>query len=377
MSDENKDQLYMQRVFELASRGSGKTSPNPMVGCVIVKDGHVIAEGFHHRYGEKHAEIDAIEKANTSVEGATLYCNLEPCCNGIPGKKTPPCTNRIIQEKIKKVVISTLDPNPYVAGKGIQELQEAGVEVVVGIGAEQAVQLNEAYFKYRKTGLPFVHLKIAQTLDGRIATATGDSKWITSPTALNAVHELRYRADAILVGLNTVIQDNPFLTQRLYPDKQPFRIILDEKLKIPPDVHVLNDQFKDKTILVTTPLAPRRKVKFFTEKMGIRVLEVEANEKGLIDLFEMLHKVARLPVTRLLVEGGAQIFTSFIREKLVDKITVFMAPKILGKGIEAIQDLGITQLNEALIFHTTKIENLDGQVVWELVQGEGHVHRNH
>ncbi len=370
MSLSEKDKLYIQRTLELASRGKGKTSPNPNVGCVIVKDGHVIAEGYHHAYGERHAEVDAIESAKDSVEGATLYCNLEPCCNGIPNKKTPPCTNRIISEKIKRVVIATPDPNPYVSGKGIEELRQAGIEVVVGVEAEEAHRLNEAYFKYMQEGLPFVHLKIAQTVDGRIATKTGDSKWITNSSALHEVHKIRYEADAILVGLNTIIQDNPFLTQRLFPEKQPYRIILDEKLKIPPDVNVLNDDFVNRTIIVTTPAHIKKNRKYLEEEIGVRIIEVPMNENNQVDLYQMLRELTKIPVMNLLVEGGSRIFTSFIKEKLVDKITYFIAPKMIGKGIEAVGDLGIEKLGEAYPFQTREIRELDGQVVWVLEPGE-------
>lgn len=370
MSVSEKDVVYIQRALELAKQGQGKTSPNPNVGCVIVKDGHVIGEGYHEQYGSVHAEVAAIESATESVEGATLYCNLEPCCNGIPNKKTPPCTNRIIKEKIKKVVIATPDPNPYVNGRGIEELKKAGIEVVTGIEAEKAYRLNESYFKFMRTSIPFVHLKIAQTVDGRIATRTGDSKWITSSSALREVHRLRYNSDAILVGLNTIIQDNPFLTQRLYPGKQPLRIILDEKLKIPLDVNVLNDEYVDKTIIVTTPSHVKKNRKILEKEIGAKVLVVDENENHQVDLFNMLQELAKIPVTNILVEGGSRVFTSFIKEKLADKITFFIAPKMIGTGINSIADLGVEQLGEAFLFKTASIRELDGQVVWTLYPGE-------
>ncbi|GAB4177817.1 MAG: bifunctional diaminohydroxyphosphoribosylaminopyrimidine deaminase/5-amino-6-(5-phosphoribosylamino)uracil reductase RibD [Calditrichia bacterium] len=365
MSVSDQDILYINRAIDLAANGKGQTSPNPMVGCVIVKDGHVIGEGYHQKFGQKHAEIEAIDNASASVEGATLYCNLEPCCNGIPNKKTPPCTNRIISEKIKKVVIANPDPNPYVNGKGIRELKQAGIEVVVGVESHKAGILNEAYFKYMRTKTPFVHVKIAQSLDGSIATHTGDSKYITNHSALELVHEIRYEVDGILVGLQTIIQDNPFLTQRLRPGKQPYRIILDEKLKIPLDAHVVTDDYVDRTIIITTP-AHSKKNRKILEQSGITILEVDATPAKEVDIYQALTKLGEIPITHLLVEGGSRIFTNFIKEKLVDKLTLFVAPKIIGNGIPSIGDLGIDRLEEAIQYRTEHVKVVDGQIMWTL-----------
>jgi diaminohydroxyphosphoribosylaminopyrimidine deaminase/5-amino-6-(5-phosphoribosylamino)uracil reductase len=355
----------MKRVFDLAKNGLGYTSPNPLVGAVIVKDGRVIGEGFHPRYGEKHAEIIAIEHAVEPVSGATLYCNLEPCCHNTPAKKTPPCTRRLIDEHIGRVYISTLDPNPHVCGKGIAALQEAGIGVKSGLLAEEAIKLNETYFKYIQTGLPFVHLKMALSLDGRIATFQNDSKWITDETARQMVHQMRHQYDAVMVGLNTVKQDNPRLTVRLPDGKQPFRIVLDGKLAIPRNSHVLQDEHREKTIIFTTPDHDRQ-TRRFIEYLGARVEVVEASSGGKIKLNTMLQRLANLGITSLLVEGGGRVFTEFIAQKLFDKVSLFYAPLFIGKGIEAVGDLGVAQIASAM-----RLENVSHTIINDqvLIQG--------
>ncbi len=364
VGDEHK--YYINRALELAIKGRGNTSPNPLVGCVIVKNGRIIGEGFHQRFGGKHAEAEALDSVKGSAEGATLYCNLEPCCEGIPGKKTPPCTNRIIAEKVKKVVIANIDANPYVNGKGIEQLRKAGIEVITGIEEEKARGINRSYFKNVATALPYVTVKIAQTVDGRIATASGDSQWITHGKALDIVQQLRFENDGILVGAKTVLTDNPRLTQRKYPDKQPFRIVLDEKLCVDESSNLLNDDFVDKTIIVTTDNADSALTESLTKK-GATILKVKSDSRGWIDLKDMLKKLYGKGIGNLLVEGGSAVFTSFIKEQLVDRIIIFAAPKFIGNGISAIGDLGTVKLERALQYRTVFIENVDGQVMWELI----------
>ncbi|MFQ5584426.1 MAG: bifunctional diaminohydroxyphosphoribosylaminopyrimidine deaminase/5-amino-6-(5-phosphoribosylamino)uracil reductase RibD, partial [Calditrichia bacterium] len=329
---------YIRQALALAAQAEGYTSPNPMVGAVLVKNGKIIGTGYHQHYGEKHAEINAIENASESVENATLYCNLEPCCHSIPGKKTPPCTNRIIKEKIKKVVISTVDPNPYVNGKGINILRNSGIEVEVGVLAAEAIYLNEVYIKYIQSGKPFVHLKIAQSIDGRIATHFFDSRWITDEAARRVVHRMRKRYSAILVGLNTVKEDNPKLTVRLTEGKQPYRIVLDEKLELPEESSLLTDQYRDKTIIFTTP-KHRPETREYLLQKGIRINVVQGNGSGFVDIEQVLKWLSQNGITSLLVEGGSQVYTQFIKQGLFDKISVFIAPIIIGNGIEAIGDL--------------------------------------
>lgn len=241
---------YIKRCFDLARLGTGNVSPNPLVGAVIVKDGKVIAEGYHKASGLAHAELDAIQKANCDLQGATIYCNLEPCCH--TNKRTPPCAQRIIKEGFSKVVISNLDPNPEVAGAAVKLLREAGIEVVTDILHDQGAQLNEIFFHHIVNQRPFVHLKMAQTLDGKLASKTMDSKWITSESSRKNVHAERDHYDAIMVGANTLRQDNPTLTVRTgnKPTKAIKRIILSLSGELDRNLNVFSDEFKDQTYVV-------------------------------------------------------------------------------------------------------------------------------
>jgi diaminohydroxyphosphoribosylaminopyrimidine deaminase/5-amino-6-(5-phosphoribosylamino)uracil reductase len=358
------DKFYMRKVLELAKKGSGYTSPNPMVGTVIVKNDRVIAEGYHQRYGEKHAEIMAIDTASESVADAVLYCNLEPCVNGIPNKKTPPCSERIIREKIKRVVIATTDPNSYVNGKGIDLLRQNHVSVDIGTLRDEAIQLNEKYFVYIKNNRPFVHLKIAQSLDGRIATQHGNSKWITNQNALRRVHQWRSEYDAVLVGINTVLKDNPTLNVRLVEGRNPYRILLDDHLQIPLDSHLLTDKESHKTIIFTSKPEDDAKARKLT-KQGIQLFHLTDDQQKFMDLKKVLELLANLKITSLLVEGGGEIFTSFIKQKLFDKVSFFIAPMMIGTGVQSVGDLGIESLVDAVKLKNVKIEILDQQAIIE------------
>lgn len=364
------DTAYMRRALELAAIPNGLTAPNPMVGAVLVKNGEIIGEGFHPRFGEKHAEVIAIENAREPVQGATLYCNLEPCCHDIPTKKTPPCTNRIIQEGITRVVISTIDPNPYVNGRGMKILRQAGIEVVSGVLAKEAAHLNEVYFKFIQTGTPFIHLKIAQSLDGRIATGKYDSKWITDEAARQEVHRLRHKYSAVLVGLNTVRTDNPRLTARLGQETQPYRVVLDEKLRIPITANILKDEFCNKTILFTTP-SHDEAVKEKLIRQGVQVNVVNGNGTGMVNLREVVSKLGEMGISSVLVEGGSRIFTQFIRESLFDKISIFIAPMIVGEGIHAIGDLQVEKISDALQLEQIQFRQINQQL---LVEGYRDLH---
>ncbi len=358
------DAFFMKRALELARKGSGRTSPNPLVGAVLVKDGEIIGEGYHQYFGGKHAEVNAIENAGESVEGATLYCNLEPCCHTIPRKKTPPCTLRIIREKIARVVIANRDPNPYVNGNGVQMLQNHGIEVTEGVLVKEAALLNEKYFKFIRTGQPFVHLKIAQSLDGRIATATGDSQWITDRTALTRVHRMRSEYDAVMVGANTVVKDNPSLTVRLVEGRNPRRVILDDQLIIPDGSHLTSDGLEQQTTIFTVQPPDHPRVKELQDR-NIQVITVNADSDGKVDIREVLRRMAELNIASVLVEGGGELFTSFTREKLFDKISVFIAPIIIGEGINSIGNLGILSLSEAIRLEEINIETIGEQVLVE------------
>ncbi len=306
----------------------------------------------------------AIDAAREPVSGATLYCNLEPCTNTIPNKKTPPCVERIIQEKIGRVVLANYDINPHVNGKGVALLRQHDIPVDLGILKDEASLLNEVYFTYIKNGRPFVHLKIAQTLDGRIATAQGSSKWITNEEALRRVHHLRAAYDAVLVGINTVLSDDPSLTVRLVEGKNPYRIILDDQLTIPEKAGIISDGMAQNTILFTRKTLKHPKAKMIVQR-GIEVINIPSPGKKYLDLEMVLTNLAARQITSVLVEGGGEIFTSFIRARLYDKISFFIAPMLIGTGISSIGELGIKSLAEAHRLENVKIEIIDHQAFFQ------------
>ena len=340
----SSDEKYMRQALRLARRGLGKTSPNPMVGAVIVKEGRIIGQGYHQSFGGDHAEIDALKSATEDVNGATMYVTLEPCRHW---GKTPPCTDAIIKNRIGKVVIGMLDPFPEMRGKSLEMLNQHGIETVVGVLEKECRALNEAYLKYTTTGLPFVTVKFAQTLDGRIATAQGSSRWISSPESLKLAHKLRAHHDAIMVGVGTVLADNPELTVRLVKGRNPTRVILDSRLRIPLDAKVLMNQETARTLVAATPAADKEKLAAL-RWMGIEVLIVPPDKQGKVDLKQLLKMLAQRQISSLLVEGGAETITSFLRLNLVDKLVVFIAPKIMGKGTDAVGELNITDISKSL-----------------------------
>jgi diaminohydroxyphosphoribosylaminopyrimidine deaminase/5-amino-6-(5-phosphoribosylamino)uracil reductase len=339
------DEYYMKLALRLARRGLGKTSPNPMVGAVIVKNSKIIGQGYHQRFGGPHAEVNAIKNAKGDINGATLYVTLEPCCH--KGKKTPPCLDTLLKYQWKRVVIGTIDPNPRVNGRSVEILKRKGVETKVGVLKEECQKLNEAYFKYIQTGIPFVTVKFAQTLDGRIATATGDSRWISSETSLKWAHRLRSQHDAVLVGVDTVLKDDPQLTVRLVKGRTPLRIVADSKLRIPLKAKVLKEQGMAHTIVASTSKANQKKLAAL-KRMGIGVLTIKKDNDGMVDLRALLRVLGRQNISSVLVEGGATTITSFTRQRLADKVIVIIAPKIIGKGVEAVGDLGIREVKNAL-----------------------------
>ena len=318
----------MRRALELAKVRKGLTHPNPTVGCVIVKNGKIIGEGFHLKAGSPHAEVVALEKAGKAAQGATVYITLEPCSHY---GKTPPCSLALIQAKVKRVVIATLDSNPKVAGRGVEMLKRAGIKVDIGILENEAVKLNEDFFWWITKKIPFVVLKIAQTLDGFIATLEGKSKWITNELSRKYVHLLRCQSDAILVGVGTVLKDNPELTVRNLPcEKQPLRIILDKNLRTPLDAKVLDTSLA-RTIIFTAS-KDSRKIDLI-QKKGVKVIQTPLDEKNNLNLKWVLKKLGEIEIVQLLVEGGSHIFSSFYEKSLFNKLFLFVAPKIFGKGI--------------------------------------------
>jgi len=321
------DQYFMQMALDLAVKGEGFTSPNPMVGAVVVKDGRVVGSGYHQMVGGPHAEVNAIDAAGKLAEGATLYVTLEPCNHT---GRTPPCTRKILEAGIKRVVVAMIDPNKDVAGGGADHLEQQGIRITTGVCREQARKLIEGFVKFVQTRRPFVIAKCAATLDGRIATRSGDSKWVTGEKSRQFVHRLRHAVDGILVGINTVRADNPSLTARL-PDgqgKDPARIILDTHLAISPAAKLLRQTSAAETILVVGKGATPDKQAAF-ERDGVRVIQSEL-KNGLIDMDALMDRLGALGLTSLLIEGGSRVLTSAFGAGIVDKVFFFYAPKILG-----------------------------------------------
>lgn len=338
------DEKYMRQALRLARRGRGKTSPNPMVGAVIARGDRIIAEGYHHYFGGDHAEVDAIKNAREDVSGATMYVTLEPCTHY---GKTPPCVDAIVRAKLGKVVIGVLDPFPEMRGRSLEILKQHGIETVVGVLENECRALNEVYLKYTTTGVPFVTVKFAQTLDGRIATAAGASRWISSPPSRKIAHRLRARHDAVLVGVGTVLADDPELTVRLVKGRNPARIVLDSQLSIPTGARVLKDQPAARTFVAATPAADKDKLAAL-HKAGIEVVTVPPDADGRVDIPSLLKTLARRQISSVLVEGGAETITSFLRLGLVDRLVVFIAPKVLGRGTDAVGELNITDISRAV-----------------------------
>lgn len=355
------DRIWMRRAISLAGKARGRTSPNPMVGAVIVKDNKVIGEGYHKKAGEDHAEVVAIKRAGNNTKDSTLYVNLEPCTHY---GRTPPCVLAIIEAGIKRVVIGVEDPNPLVKGEGIKRLREAGIEVKVGVLEEESKKINEAFFKFITKKEPFVILKVASTLDGKIATSDGESKWITGQKARKFVHHLRDQVDAVLVGIGTIIKDNPFLTARIKGGKDPLKVILDSKLRIPEDSNVLKIN-PEKTIIATTEFAPKDKIDKIKER-GAKILCIKSKD-GRVDLRELLSELGRMEIVRLLVEGGSKINGAFFDEGLIDKIILFISPKIIGNeqpyGI--FNGKGVRTLQEAKIIKDIKFKRMGEDIYIE------------
>lgn len=362
------DEDYMRQALRLAHRGLGRTSPNPMVGAIIVKGNQIIGKGYHHHYGGKHAEINAIENAREDTGEATLYVTLEPCCyHG----KTPPCVEAIIQNNIGKVVIGTLDPNPRVSGQSVEILRQQGIDTRVGVIEEECRSLNEAHFKYMATGIPLVTVKFAQTLDGRIATVTGNSQWISSAESQRLAHRLRTLNDAVMVGVGTILADNPQLTVRLVKGRNPTRIILDSGLRIPLNAKVLTNQESATTIMAATSGADDERLSAL-RRMGIEVLVIREDEQGEVDLRHLLGILGQRGISSILVEGGAETITSLLRLNLVDRLVVIVAPKLMGKGIEAVGELNITDVSQTLKLSYSRTYRVGEDLVIEArVEGGG------
>lgn len=354
----------MRRALGLAVRARGRTSPNPAVGAVVVRGGRIVGEGYHRRAGEPHAEVIALRNAATLARGATLYVTLEPCCH--LDKRTPPCTDAILSSGANRVVIATEDPNPNVSGRGIARLREHQIDTTVGILRDRAKRVNEAYACWIRTGRPFVTLKIASTLDGKIATSSGESRWISGARARDYTHRLRDRVDAVLVGLGTVLADDPELTARGGRGRRtPHRVIVDERLATPPTARALKPRRGSAVIIATTSRAPaarRRRL----EQRGVRVLMTRSRD-GMVDLRDLMRRLGAMEITSVLIEGGAEVNASALRSGVVQKVVVMLAPKLLG-GRDAISAIGgrsPKRLTDALMLRETLIRRLGEDMIVE------------
>ena len=377
-----QDIEYMQRAIALAKKGAGFVNPNPMVGCVVVKDNEIIAEGYHEYYGGLHAERNALTHTTADCKGATLYVTLEPCCHH---GKTPPCTDIIIEKGIKKVVVGLLDPNPLVSGKGISILQNAGIEVVTGVEVDKIKELNKVFLKYIKTKRPYVILKTAMTLDGKIASYTGDSKWITNDKSRQLVHKLRSEMMGIVAGIGTVKADNPMLNCRLEGQqttdnrqqsvRQPIRIIVDTKASISLDSNIVKTANEYRTILAisrdVTPVASKQttdnsqqsKINEL-ESFNVEILQCEEKD-GRVDINDLMVKLGEKGIDSLLLEGGSCLNAAFLEAGCVDEVYAFIAPKIIGgeHSKSPIGGKGIELMKDAITFDKVEIEQIENDIL--------------
>ncbi|MFH1834728.1 MAG: bifunctional diaminohydroxyphosphoribosylaminopyrimidine deaminase/5-amino-6-(5-phosphoribosylamino)uracil reductase RibD [Methanobacteriota archaeon] len=342
---------YMRKALSLAEKGDA--SPNPKVGCVIVKDGEIIAQGFHRKAGLPHAEIEALKKiTKNQAKDSTIYVTLEPCC--FYGR-TPPCADALIAAGVKKVVAAMKDPNPKVSGKGLKKLRDAGIEVEVGVLEEEAKALNESYIHFQKTGTPFVIVKAAMTADGKIASKTGDSKWISGEKSREQVHKLRSQVDAIMVGIGTILADDPKLTSRVKGGRDPLRVIIDPELEIPLKAKVLADE---NALIITSKQASKEKIGDIRGG-GVQVL-VRGGKSGKINFKNLKTELGEKGVTSLLIEGGGEVIGSAFDAKIVDKFILYVAPKIIG-GRDAktlVAGDGIEKITDAVKLKDMIVENV-------------------
>jgi len=339
-----------------------------MVGAVLVKNGRIIGEGWHRRYGGPHAEAEAVQSvlaAGLSPKGACLYCTLEPCCFNAPDKHQPPCADLIIKSGIKKVFIANTDTNSKVMGKGVAMLEEAGIKVRTGLCAEIGEELNRGFFSFHRLGRPFVHLKMAQSLDGRIAAADGGSRWISDEAARRMVHRFRADYDAVLIGRGTALADDPELTVRLVKGRNPVRVVLDSRLSLPETAKLL--RLPGKTIIVHHHKADTRKADVL-RSLGAQLIPIQADERtqaGGLPLMAVLAELGKQGVLSVLVEGGSGVFSSFLREGLWDRLSLFISPLILGGGVNSVSGLGIASMDQAMRFGKGSFRRVGSQILFE------------
>ena len=354
-----KKEEYMRRALELARKGEGHTSPNPMVGCVVVKDGRIISEGYHEKYGEFHAERNALTRCTEDTAGADLYVTLEPCCHQ---GKTPPCTDIIIEKKIARVFVGSMDSNPLVAGKGVQILRDHGIYVETGILDAECRKLNEVFYHYIATKTPFVVMKYAMTLDGKIACATGDSKWVTGEIARTQVHRMRGRYRGIMVGIGTVLADDPMLNCRVEGGVDPVRIICDSTLHIPTESQIVKTALDIETIVACSQEAleserKQEKIRRLKEA-GIQIIGTEGAHG--VNLVELMKKLGGQNIDSILLEGGGTLNASALEDGIVNKVYAYIAGKLIG-GMDArspVEGMGIDRMADAITLQNMEIEKL-------------------
>jgi len=346
----------MNKALDLAEKGRGYVSPNPLVGAVILKDGSIVGEGYHQKYGQAHAEINAINQAGENCRGATLYVTLEPCAHQ---GQTPPCVDAVIKAGFKRVVIATTDPNPITDGRGISKMMDAGIEVDVGLLEEKARKQNEVFFKYITSGMPFVILKVAQTIDSRIADERGHSHWITGEQSRAFVHKLRSDVDAIMLGGRTAAVDNPLLTVRHIEGENPYRIILHGRDVLGESLNLLAGNNDEKTI-IAMPRGIAQKHPLYKK---VKTWDIDTYEDGHLNIASLLIRAGKEKISSILVEGGGHIFSSFLKRKFVDKIYVAIAPSIMGAGVKAFADLGIDTLEHSIELNDLNVKRF-GRDIW-------------
>lgn len=354
---------YMRRAIELAKKGEGYTSPNPMVGCVVVKNNAVISEGYHEKYGEFHAERNALLKCGEEAKGAELYVTLEPCCHY---GKTPPCTDIIIEKGIRKVYVGSMDSNPLVAGKGVQILKSHGIEVETGILEKECRELNAVFFHYIETGRPYLAMKYAMTLDGKIACATGDSRWVTGETARAHVHDLRKKYKGIMVGIGTVLADDPLLNCRTAEGADPVRIVCDSSLRIPEDSQLVRTAGEIPLIVACRERAAEseklQKKRQLLEEAGVMILPTTGGVG--VNLRELMEKLGQMKIDGILLEGGGTLNGAAMEAGLVNKVYAYISGKLIG-GVDApspVEGMGVEKMKEAIRLKNTQIEMLGGDL---------------
>ncbi|EJP6471090.1 bifunctional diaminohydroxyphosphoribosylaminopyrimidine deaminase/5-amino-6-(5-phosphoribosylamino)uracil reductase RibD [Clostridium sporogenes] len=356
--------FYMKEALNLAEKGIGKVNPNPKVGAIVVKDNKIIGKGYHKYFGGPHAEVYALKEAGEKAKGATIYVTLEPCSHY---GKTPPCAEAIVKAGISKAVISMKDPNPLVEGNGLDILKRNGIEVVTGIMEKESKELNEVFIKYITKKEPFVILKTASTLDGKIATKKGESKWITGEQSRYRVQEIRNDLSGIMVGIGTIIKDNPLLTTRIEGGRSPKAIIVDSHLRIPLESKILKT-IDERTIYVfTTKKHNNISKKNMLEKLGVKVLEFQENEEGKVPLKEVIQYLGENGMDSILLEGGSTLNFSALKEGIIDKVMCFIAPKIMGgkDSKNMIGGNGVENLKDIFMLKNLKFEQVEQDILIE------------